>query len=307
MIYNILPKGLITMTSRQIECFLVAADKLNFTTASEILFLSQSNMSRNISSLEEELGMKLFERQKNKVLLTEQGLIMYEAFSQMNKYISSRVALAKNGSNTEEGKLTFGFLYYMDLDSFITDYLNHFREKHPRIEVELISLPVKPLAHILESGEADIIISHDFSSNSTNNIFSYELGTSPLYCVYSDNHPLAHKKNLSITDFQNQKFYLSETIASTDITHMVHKFAAYYHLDNYKIKSVSYDTSLLNVGLGNGITVTDKISCQKIPNTFHLLELDSTQFYTTIMMNWSKNNFNPAITSFIKDTLDIQN
>ena len=77
------------MTSRQIECFLVAADKLNFTTASEILFLSQSNMSRNISSLEEELGMKLFERQKNKVLLTEQGVIMYEAFNQMNKYISA--------------------------------------------------------------------------------------------------------------------------------------------------------------------------------------------------------------------------
>lgn len=100
---------------------------------------------------------------------------------------------------------------------------------------------------------------------------------------------------------------MAETIASTDITHMVHKFASYYHLDNYKIKSVSYDTSLLNVGLGNGISVTDAISSQKIPNTFHLLELDSTQFYTTIMMNWSKNNFNPAITAFVKDTLDIQN
>lgn len=194
------------MTSRQIECFLVAADKLNFTTASEILFLSQSNMSRNISSLEEELGMKLFERQKNKVLLTEQGVIMYEAFNQMNKYISSRVALAKNGSNAEQGKLTFGFLYYMDLDSFITEYLNHFRQKHPKIEVELISLPLKPLAHILESGEADIIISHDFSSNSNNNIISYELGTSPLYCVYSDNHPLSQKKTCLFPIFRTKHF-----------------------------------------------------------------------------------------------------
>lgn len=292
------------MTSRQIECFLVAADKLNFTTASEILFLSQSNMSRNISALEEELGMKLFERQKNKVILTEQGLIMYEAFSQMHKYIASRIELAKTGSNMDHGRLTFGFLYYMDLDSFITDHLNQFRDNHPHIDVELISLPMKPLPHILESGKADIIISHNFNADGFSNILSAELETSPLYLVYADNHPLAKRAQLSIGDFSNQTFYLSETIAATDIAHMVHKVAAHYHIDGYRIKSVSYDTSLLNVGLGRGVTITDGISCQKIPKTFHMLPLDPTQFYTTIMMYWSKNNFNPAITKFIMDSVE---
>ena len=53
------------MTTAQIEYFLAVATCLNFTEASKKLFVAQSSLSRNIASLEEELGLrKLFIRTK---------------------------------------------------------------------------------------------------------------------------------------------------------------------------------------------------------------------------------------------------
>ena len=49
-----------TMTIFQIKCFLNVAEYLNFTEAANHLFVAQSSLSRNISNLEEELGMQLF-------------------------------------------------------------------------------------------------------------------------------------------------------------------------------------------------------------------------------------------------------
>lgn len=53
------------MTIFQIQCFLNVAEYLNFTEAANHLFVAQSSLSRNVSNLEEELGMKLFVRTKN--------------------------------------------------------------------------------------------------------------------------------------------------------------------------------------------------------------------------------------------------
>ena len=53
------------MTSNQISCFLSAARNLNFTVAAEECYITQPALSRSISSLEEDLGVKLFERTNN--------------------------------------------------------------------------------------------------------------------------------------------------------------------------------------------------------------------------------------------------
>ena len=54
-----------TMTVFQIQCFLSVAETLNFTEAANRLFIAQSSLSRNISHLEEEIGLTLFIRTKN--------------------------------------------------------------------------------------------------------------------------------------------------------------------------------------------------------------------------------------------------
>ena len=73
------------MTIFQIKCFLNVAEYLNFTEAANHLFVAQSSLSRNISNLEEELGMQLFVRTKKYVRLTPCGAVLYEEFSKLLK------------------------------------------------------------------------------------------------------------------------------------------------------------------------------------------------------------------------------
>ena len=61
------------MVLEHLECFLTVARYMNFTKAAKSMFLSQSTLSRNISELENDLGVKLFNRNNRFVKLTPAG------------------------------------------------------------------------------------------------------------------------------------------------------------------------------------------------------------------------------------------
>lgn len=65
------------MTSQQLQCFVCVADKLNFTKASELLYISTPTVTHHIKNLEEELNTVLFIRTSRMVKLTEAGTMFY--------------------------------------------------------------------------------------------------------------------------------------------------------------------------------------------------------------------------------------
>lgn len=71
------------MKDLQIQCFLEVAKCLNFSKAAKNLYVSQSNVSRQISSLEEEWNLILFNRSTRGVKLTEQGKLLSETLEKM--------------------------------------------------------------------------------------------------------------------------------------------------------------------------------------------------------------------------------
>jgi LysR family transcriptional regulator, benzoate and cis,cis-muconate-responsive activator of ben and cat genes len=66
------------MELRQLRCFAATAELLNFTRAAERLRVAQPALSRQIRSLEEELGISLLERDSRRVALTAAGAVFYE-------------------------------------------------------------------------------------------------------------------------------------------------------------------------------------------------------------------------------------
>lgn len=61
------------MDIKDLRCFIVLAEELNFRQAAEKLHISQPPLTRRIRQLEQELGVSLFERTTRRVALTEAG------------------------------------------------------------------------------------------------------------------------------------------------------------------------------------------------------------------------------------------
>ena len=94
------------MTDLQVKCFLEVASCLNFTKAAKNLFISQSNISRQIASFEEEIGLPLFDRNTKGVKLTLQGQMLAETLSEMSSEWELVCSRAKNSIRKFNGCIT---------------------------------------------------------------------------------------------------------------------------------------------------------------------------------------------------------
>ena len=90
------------MELKQIQCFLMVAKYLSFSAAAEKMFLSQPSLSRHIANLEQELGIQLFERDKQSVTLTAAGNQCLNAARNM---ISAKQEISNIAKDLQEGRL----------------------------------------------------------------------------------------------------------------------------------------------------------------------------------------------------------
>jgi DNA-binding transcriptional LysR family regulator len=89
------------MRLEQICLFREVADQRSFTLAAKRLYVSQSSVSQQIATLEQELGFKLFERNSRKVALTPAGSFFYDAVAWELKGLGEAIAQARNISEHE--------------------------------------------------------------------------------------------------------------------------------------------------------------------------------------------------------------
>ena len=127
------------MTTKSLEYFLVVVKHLNISKAAKELFISQPALSKQISQLEAELGVSLFDRTKHSLKLTHAG------------EVRQRVRAA---GNVSEDALR---LCHMPgaLNYHVADILAQFQEKYPEIRLNLIgSLPSQIFSNLL-NGKID--------------------------------------------------------------------------------------------------------------------------------------------------------
>lgn len=99
------------MTTVQKDCFLAAAETLNFTAASERIYMTQPALSRNISALEEELGVDLFLRKNNVISLTPGGEVVYRWLKQSQTIYNNTLLEAKLANRVIANELKVAFIF----------------------------------------------------------------------------------------------------------------------------------------------------------------------------------------------------
>ena len=192
------------MLMENVFYFVVIVRKKTYSEAAEVLNLSQSSLSKKIVKLENDLGVKLFDRSKKYISLTPAGKIFYRSSLELLdicENIESEISIYRD-SHYNVIKLGFAPIvsYYN-----IVSILKLFIDKHDNIKLDLKEVKDSQLILDITSGYYDVGIS--FESSIEKSIFSfYPLFQDKIVLVVCKNHPLAHNNLVSLSELKNEMF-----------------------------------------------------------------------------------------------------
>lgn len=193
------------MEIRQVRYFVMVAQTGSFSQAAKELFISQSTLSQQIQQLENEVGVKLLERNTRKVTLSEYGQeflpyaknLIYDAEACLGSIMDVR--------NMATGKLVIGVTY--TFSSVMVDVLKEFIRDYPGIRLSIRTALMEELMDMLERNEIDLALSYD-PGHKYDNIESTELFRSGICVIARDTHPLAQKVSISLEELSRLKLAL---------------------------------------------------------------------------------------------------
>ena len=184
---------------------MMVAQTGSFSQAAKELFISQSTLSQQIQQLENEVGVKLLERNTRKVTLSEYGQeflpyaknLIYDAEACLGSIMDVR--------NMATGKLVIGVTY--TFSSVMVDVLKEFIRDYPGIRLSIRTALMEELMDMLERNEIDLALSYD-PGHKYDNLESTELFRSGICVIARDTHPLAQKVSISLEELSRLKLAL---------------------------------------------------------------------------------------------------
>lgn len=148
------------MNINKLQYFMSVYEEGSITAAAKKHFISQVAMSQQIMSLEEELGIKLFLREKNRLCHTSASHYFYEEIKKILSSYEKLVTDVKNYANDNKKILRIGVNYY-SLYEWIEDSIRQFENTFQDSFVSFEFYPSNELIIQLDKGFLDMIIIWD--------------------------------------------------------------------------------------------------------------------------------------------------
>jgi DNA-binding transcriptional LysR family regulator len=182
------------MNTLQIKCFLAAAECLNFTKVAERLYMSQPGISRQISAIEREIGIELFERGRNSVKLTEAGTICAAYLTSIMADYQKMVDEAAMAQRSKQDSLIIGGLEGQLIGECYESSLMYLWQNHPDIRIKMCYFNVSELCEALVNGDVDIGIMPEAEAERLPGVLYRRSHIEECCLVIPGNHPKAARK-----------------------------------------------------------------------------------------------------------------
>lgn len=209
----------------QLKQFMTLAETGNMTMAAQKLFISQPNISRSLKRLEEELGLSLFDRSKNKMLLNHDGEFVLEhvrkIFDEIDTIQNAKAVLYPDKTITFAGAGSIYFEIILPLLSplfpeytFDAQVLNNHEEVVTAFLSDKCDLCITPPQAFLDNNEIEIVF-----------LFRERL------CVSIPvSNPLSQRKSISLYELEGQDFIHSTHQESLHSNELLEKYGIHVNI-----------------------------------------------------------------------------
>ncbi len=272
------------MDMKQLRYFTVIAEEGQLTSAARRLHIAQPPLSQSLKSLEEELGVQLFERTASGVKITDAGSLLlqrsYEILNSMNR-ITEEMTFLKGGI---EGVLNIGTVSSSG-SVMIDNNFSAFREHYPKVRFNLFEGNSLQLIEYLEKGIIEIgIVRSPFDNYRFNKIC----------CQPTPMVVASHKEVFPFTPHEKIKIHQlveKPIIINRRYYHLFQNISAkqnltfqYYCLNNDARTTLYW----ANAGLGIGIVPEEALLLHHYPDLV-FSEIDAPELYTQLCAIWINN------------------
>ena len=195
------------MDIRNLITFIQVAESGSFTRAGEQLGYSQPTVSVQIRQLENELGVRLFDRIGTTVRLTDKGR---EALitAQQIRHLCQQMTLTTYQEQQQPVCIRLATADSLSAPMFLTG-LSDFRSLYPHISLKITAAGTDELFRMLDHNEADIVCTLDSHIYNTNYVIADEERVG-VHFVASHQHPLAQQSAVTLDELIQYPFLLTE-------------------------------------------------------------------------------------------------
>ncbi|MBL3640959.1 LysR family transcriptional regulator [Peribacillus frigoritolerans] len=195
-----------------LKTFVTLVEVKNFTKTAEILLMSQPSVSLHIKKLEEEFQTKLFLRSPKFLKVTLTGEILYDRAKQMITIYEQTRQDIQEHDRSIKGELKIGASFTIG-EYILPSLLIDLQEEYPELELQVVIGNTEEIVQAVRLYKVDI----GLIEGQTN---EKELSVHPfmqdeLFIVSSNNHELANKDDVEITDLHDQAWVTREVGSGT--------------------------------------------------------------------------------------------
>src|SRR6266849_6146431 len=271
------------MKLRQLQFFIAVAEELSFSRAAIKLHVAQPSLSTQIKVLEDEVGARLFERDKRHVSLTPAG-------RRFQSRVATLLSLADNAKtearSTERGQLGTIDLGYTAMSMFSTALphaIRRFREQEPNVVITLRELTSLEQLHELGERTLDVGVLRKVDVSEPKGISIIQWYRTPLVVAIPKDHPRAASSSLSLADLKNEAFIMYPRRAGTGIYWQVMDLCTTAGFRPRVVREVLESSTIIGlVAAGVGIAVVPMdMNCIRFAGVTYK-SLDDAGAYTTL-------------------------
>lgn len=285
------------MLDKKIVYFIEVVNEGSFSAASRKLLLSQAAISQQITLLESELNVKLFDRDGYRPVLTSAGKQFYQGCLE----IKLQCDVLKNRlKEFSDYTIRIGFTGAFE-NRQLLNMVRQFKGSDPNIRISFEKNSFKGCVQSLLAHKIDVGFGLDsefkqHDSLAYEKLFQYEIC---IICAHS--HPLAVRDQVDISELVGENFI----VLSPEYGEGYYRdFMGAFKLDGitpkiYKQVS-SFDELVFNVSTGDGIAIVSRDVVRE--SEVRILPLRNSHHYSHYAVAYHKIDQNPILQRFIEDT-----
>ncbi|MFE1591577.1 LysR family transcriptional regulator [Nocardia sp. NPDC058705] len=184
-----------------LAAFDAAADAGHFTRAAQRLGVPQSSLSRRIKTLEQLLGVALFQPVGRGITLTPQGRDLYEHTRELVGALDDAIRRVRADADPESGLVRFGFPLTLGPVS-VPSLLAQFHTRAPRIRLHLVQAHGEALAEQVREGRLDLAVMIPPPPD----LPTVDLGRQRIDLHVARTHPLARRTHIDLAELADESF-----------------------------------------------------------------------------------------------------